>query len=64
MGHDFHYDEKTEIMEPMNSWIKSMKSYCDPIADETKDCASKYVKVKIVLRATFDFATFQSPPTS
>ena len=33
MSHDFHYDEKTEIMEAMNSWVKSMISYCDPIAD-------------------------------
>ena len=33
MSHDFHYDEKTEIMESMNSWMKSMISYCDPIAD-------------------------------
>ena len=34
MKHDFHYDEKTEIMEAMNSWVKSMISYCDPIADD------------------------------
>ena len=31
---DFHMvREKTEIMDSINSWMKSMISYCDPIAD-------------------------------